>query len=117
MSLTQTIWKAAYAAFGKEVYKAWPQLCERWEHALWVWNDAYGPLCPAQREFAAERIVSALKWAADHPADQRYARFNASLSHWLNHERTQAGFKSREEREEPVAFLSSLADQLAEVAA
>lgn len=99
MSLTQTIWKAAYAAFGKEVYKAWPQICDRWEHAVFLWNDSYGPLNPAQREYAGQLVVSALEWAGKHPAEQRYARFHASLTAKLVHERVVAGFKARREEE------------------
>lgn len=94
--MVEEIWEAADKAFGRpEVFKAWPMICRKWEHALWHWNEQFGPLSPKQRDYFVEIVVSCLVWAGCKPQAQRYASYQASLMAKLNHERVRAGFISR----------------------
>jgi hypothetical protein len=95
-NVVDEIWKEADRCFGRpEVFKAWPMICRKWEHALWHWNDQFGPLNPDQRAYFIEVVGSCLRWAARKPAEQRYASYQASLMAKLNHEAIRSGFERR----------------------
>jgi hypothetical protein len=94
VSITQDIWVVAREAFGNDVFKAWPQICERWEHALWEWNDRFGPLNRDQREYASQLCRYSLAFAGETKDAHRYARFHSRLAFYLNHERVAAKFKA-----------------------
>lgn len=107
MTMTERIFSAARQPFGNGVFKAWPQIIAEVEQALWVvWNPKYGPLNAAQREYAVELILYALKKADGHP--NPYAGFKYHLRKLFNHESVDAGFRQREERE----FHGEVADLL-----
>lgn len=78
--------------------RTWQTVIERADHAIWVWNDKYGPLNAAQREYAGDLICDALRkgGAAPTPGDH-YAYFHQRLTTLLNHESVHAGFRRREE--------------------
>lgn len=101
----ERVWNAAADTFGKKrghknpltpYTRTWRLVLSRADHALWVWNDKYGPLTPAQRDYAAELVEHALVKAQEAPdCNAVYAFFNAKLTRLLNHEKVDAGFKQR----------------------
>lgn len=106
MSFFDLVWRAAASAFSKRngspvaltpYSRTWQTILGRAEHALWLWNDKYGPLTSEQRLYAAELVCHALKKAGEQAADgDRYAFFHTELTALLNHERVHEGFKRRE---------------------
>ena len=109
------VWNDAAALFSKKnghrqtlapYSRTWAQVVERVEHVVWdVWNDKYGPLEPAQREYAIELIRSAFKHAAGAPTpSDHYAWFHARLMMLANHETVDAGFRKRATQYEPVSL-------------
>lgn len=107
MTFFEEVWETAAIVFGKKngeaesltpFSKTWKQIVGRAEHALWMWNDKYGPLNQRQREHAAVLVCYALRQALDAPdRSGRYAYFNATLTRLLNHETVHAGFLSRQD--------------------
>lgn len=99
------LWDAAALAFGKEAggsksltpfSRTWHSILERYEHALWHWNDAYGPLTVEQREYAVQLFTSAIEHAAKAPSyGLRYAYFFSGITSLMNHETVQAGMRRR----------------------
>lgn len=104
------VYREAAETFGKKrghrnpltpYTRTWKLVLSRSEHALWVWNDKYGPLNASQREYAEELLAYALTEARSAPdCNSTYAFFNATLTRLLNHETVDAGFKRREESDE-----------------
>jgi len=81
---------------------------KRAEHAIWMWNEKYGPLSPRQVEYVGDLIVHALKRAGDAPSDgEKYAYFHTQLTSLLNHERVDAGFDQRAEHGDLAAALAA----------
>lgn len=81
----------------------WTRIAVYSEHAIWLWNDKYGPLNHDQREYAVELLCHALKDADKAPSvDQRYAFFHSAVTRMLNHERVDSGMKQRATRGEPI---------------
>jgi hypothetical protein len=117
MSFYGEVWAAAAETFGQKrghknpltpYTRTWKIILQRAEHALWVWNDKYGPLNGSQREYATTLVVHSLTRAREAPdCNSTYAYFNATLTRLLNHETVDAGFKSRDEQE-PAADLSAV---------
>jgi len=111
------IFEAAAITFGKTAgssesltpfSRTWRTVNRRAEHAIWMWNEKYGPLSPAQVEYVGDLIVHALKHAASAPSDgQKYAYFHTQLTSLLNHERVDAGFDQRAERGDLAASLAA----------
>lgn len=100
-SYTERLFEKAREVFGREVYKAWPQIAFEYEHALWrVWNPTYGPLTPQQLDYAVEIICHALDRIKG--CDNLYAAYKAELRRLWNHDRVDAGFKARAEKGEPL---------------
>lgn len=106
MTFFEIVFTEAAKTFGKRAGHAetltpysrtWRTVIERAEHALWLWNDKYGPLSPAQREYAAELVRSSLIYAREKAPNvgQTYAYFHTQLTHLLNHETVHQGFHSR----------------------
>lgn len=96
--------------------RTWRTILERADHALWTWNDKYGPLTREQRAYAAELVCHALtKARAADSAGDHYAHFHTTLTSLLNHETVDAGFKARAERGDSLA--ADLIGEFAEVAA
>ena len=106
MTFYERVWEQAAATFGKRAGHAetltpysrtWRMVNERAEHALWLWNDKYGPLNAEQRDYAGQLIASALAYARRNAPSvgETYAFFHTQLTHLLNHERVHAGFQSR----------------------
>jgi hypothetical protein len=102
--VVEEIWDAADKCFGRpEVFKAWPMVCKKWEHALWHWNDQFGPLNQKQRDYFVEVVISCLVWAGtQQEVQRRYASYQASLMAKLNHERVRDGFQMRGSAPDPV---------------
>lgn len=101
--MTERIFRAAKAAFGKNVFAAWPQIIGEAEHALWVvWNPRYGPLNAEQREYATSLVCFALNKAVGHP--NPYGAYYTWLRSAYNHETVDAGFKSRRTVETAVEY-------------
>lgn len=106
MTLYERIWREAAETFGKNrghgnpltpYTRTWRQVIDRAEHALWLWNDKYGPLTAKQREYAGDLICHALVAAREAPdPGSVYAYFNTRLTEMLNHERAHQGFRARE---------------------
>lgn len=128
-SFYDQVYRAAADTFGKKrghknpltpYTRTWAMVLGRAEHALWVWNDKFGPLNPHQRGYAALLVVHCLQKAQAAPdCNSTYAYFNASLTRLLNHETVDAGFKSRgeEARALMVGFEDVLGSSLAELVA
>jgi len=101
----ERIWRESASAFSKRngepvaltpYSRTWKTILERSEHALWVWNDKYGPLTREQRDYAADLICHALsKAGAQEAVGDRYAFFHTELTSLLNHEKVHAGFQRR----------------------
>lgn len=120
MTLFDAIFAEAAITFGKRRGHAetlttysttWKTVGERADHAIWMWNDKYGPLNAGQRDYACKLVVSALRYARTHAPSvgQTYAFFHTQLTHLLNHERVHHGFLSRASTaEEEAAFLDDL---------
>lgn len=121
MTFFERIYAEAAVVFGKRNgekesltphSRTWRTVIERAEHALWLWNENYGPLTLEQREYAADLIVHALGKAGEQAeVGKRYAFFHTELTSLLNHERVQAGFQKRAEERHSGAVLSSLLDE------
>jgi len=121
MTFFEAVWAEAAIVFGKRngepesltpFSRTWKQVVGRAEHALWMWNEKYGPLNPKQRAYAAELVCHALRQALEAPdRSGRYAFFNATLTRSLNHERVHDGFRSREDADIQ-GEASDLADDL-----
>ena len=120
MTFSEAVFTEAAKTFGKRAGHAetltpysrtWRTVIERAEHALWLWNDKYGPLSPKQRQYASELVCSALTYAREKAPNvgQTYAFFHTQLTHLLNHERVHQGFQQRAEL---VAADESLLDSL-----
>ena len=128
MTFFEAVWKEAASTFAKRRGfpealtphgRTWKTVCARAEHALWVWNDKYGPLNIEQREYAGALVCHALRRARETAPSvgETYAYFHTSLTHLLNHERVHHGFTSRSNRGElDAALLDSLPDVFLEVA-
>lgn len=123
MTFCERVYASAAEAFGKRRghgaslsphSRTWRTVIDRAEHALFRWNDEHGPLNAAQREYAADLVCHALERAArDAPnLAQTYAFFHTQLTHLLNHERVQAGFRSRADQYDG-ALLNSLLEVVA----
>jgi len=107
VTFSEAVWQAAADTFGKKrghanpltpYTRTWRLVIERAEHALWVWNDKFGPLTPSQRQYATDLIVYSLKKAQEAPdCNAVYAHFITTLVSLINHERTDAGFERRRE--------------------
>jgi hypothetical protein len=118
MLVFEAIWAEAAIVFGKRngaaesltpFSRTWKQILGRSEHALWTWNEKYGPLNAPQREYATSLIVHSLKKASEAPSlGMRYAFFNAKLTGLLNHETVHAGFQSRKDEAKADAQYDSL---------
>lgn len=128
MTLFDRIFREAASTFSKRnghrqaltpFSKTWTTVIERADHAIWVWNDKYGPLNAKQREYAGDLIAHALQTAGKQPKPgDHYAFFHTTLDSLLNHERVHTGFKSREEGVEVEGEVGEMLDNLyAEVAA
>jgi len=113
MTFSERVYAGAAEAFGKRRghqqslsphSNTWRTVIGRAEHALWRWNDAYGPLNEAQRSYAADLVCYALAHAARNAPNvaQTYAFFHTELTHLLNHERVQAGFLTRASEREDI---------------
>jgi hypothetical protein len=91
-------------AWGKDIYKAWPRVAERMEHALWVcWNPAHGPLNEKQLEYAYSVLRWAVDKAAEQPTDQaKYQCFHGLIRVSLRSDKVVAGFRSRSDESEPI---------------
>lgn len=99
-SYTETVFESARGVFGKDVYKAWPQIAFEYEHALWrVWNQNYGPLNDEQLWYSVDLICHALSRAKGSP--NPYAVFKAQMRRLYNHETVDRGFKARAEKPAP----------------
>ena len=108
MTLYERIWREAAETFGKNrgqenpltpYTRTWRQIIDRAEHALWLWNDKYGPLTVKQRGYAGDLICHALVAAREAPdPGSVYAYFNTRLTSMLNHEVVDLGFKVRADR-------------------
>lgn len=98
VSLYERIFQAAAKAWGRPaVFKAWPQISERWEHALFSWNDKYAPLNHEQREYACHLMILAIEFAGEvEDVGHKYACLHSRVNFYLNHEQTDAGFKERD---------------------
>lgn len=96
-AMQEQIFEKARSVWGRDVFKAWPQIAARWEHAIFDnWNLKYGPLNREQLAYACSLIEHALENARKGPTpNERYAYFHHCLSGLLNHERVDAGFKQR----------------------
>lgn len=115
MTFSERVYTGAADAFGRRLghprslsphSSTWRMVIARAEHALWRWNDQFGPLNAGQREYAAELVCFALTRAArDAPTlQQTYAFFQTELTRLLNHERVQAGFLARATEREDVVL-------------
>ena len=96
------VFAAAEAAFGRCVYartgRTYQSLDRRIRHALRVWDEKYGPLNPAQNEYAATLLVHAIEKGAREAAGDRsklYPFVQAGIGRLVNHERVDEGFKAR----------------------
>lgn len=105
MTIFDRIWRGAADAFSKTTGEAaplhpysrtWVTILERADHAIWLWNDKYGPLNSSQRDYAGDLICHALvKAGKQSNVGDRYAYFHTELTSLLNHERVHAGFEKR----------------------
>jgi hypothetical protein len=117
-SLFDRIWRVAAETFSKgrghdeslNPYRDdWRKILARVEHAIFLWNDKYGPLNHAQREYAGDIVCYALVNAREAPTpSERYAWFNRALTGSLNHERVDAGFKQRDDGGIEPTFLGDV---------
>lgn len=106
MTFNEYVFTCAAETFGKRAgfaeplspySRTWKMVCERADHALWLWNDSYGPLNKEQREYAARLVCSSLEHAREEAPTlgDTYAYFHTRLTQLLNHERVKAGFLAR----------------------
>lgn len=95
--------EAARELFGDQLYNAkartYRALERRCRHALRVWNDKYGPVLSSEQEAYADELLT---WAIRDgharaaAAGARPLQYvQASIGRLVNHERVDAGFKSR----------------------
>jgi hypothetical protein len=115
MTFYEVVWAEAAIVFGKKngepesltpFSRTWKQVVGRAEHALWLWNDKYGPLNADQRLYAAQLVTHALRQALlTQVRSERYAFFNATLTRLLNHETVHAGFRARREETRPPDYF------------
>lgn len=125
LTVFERIWGAAASVFSKRngerepltpYSRTWKTVVARAEHALWLWNDKYGPLTHEQREYACDLICHALKKAGERAeVGERYAFFHTELDSLLNHERVHEGFRRRAPRVDEEALADF--DVFAEVGA
>jgi hypothetical protein len=119
----EIVWAEAAIVFGKKngepesltpFSRTWKQIVGRAEHALWLWNDKYGPLNAEQRVYAAQLVTHALRQALlTQVRSERYAYFNATLTRLLNHETVHAGFQSRKDSTPEIDVVGDLYEAVA----
>lgn len=91
------VFEAAVRSFGGAIYsgaksKSFRALDRRVRHALRVWKDKYGPLNPAQEEYAARVLAGAID---SKRGENTHAFVLTRLDRAVNHETVHAGFASR----------------------
>lgn len=120
MTVFERIYREAASTFSKReghgeplspYSRTWATVIGRAEHALWMWNEKYGPLSPAQRDYAVHLICDSLKKAREGAtAGDHYAFFHQRLTTLLNHETVHEGFRRRGATYESVAELDAILD-------
>lgn len=104
---------AAVAAFGPAIHntasRTFRSLDRRLQHALRVWREKYGPLNPAQEQYADSvlaRCIEVGKADALGDAKKLYPFVQVRIAQAVGHESVHAGFERRSVRVDVSSVLA-----------